>query len=94
MEQSEKDAGTIAALMIRFKEYRLPRMLRLAEHVRAGERIGDSDLEFLKRVYQDARTNQPLYARHPEYNELLSHSLALYEEIVSRGLENEKAAKS
>ena len=29
MEQSEKDAGTIAALMIRFKETRLPRAQRL-----------------------------------------------------------------
>jgi hypothetical protein len=91
MDHSSKDAGTIAALMKRFSEYRLPRMLRLLEHVRAGERIGDSDLEFLKRVYEDSRSNQLLYARNPEYSDLISRALSLYEEIIERSLENEKA---
>lgn len=91
MDKSSQDAGTIAALMKRFNDYRLPRMLRLLEHVRAGKRIGDSDLEFLKRVYEDGRANQPLYARHPEYSELINRAMTLYEEIIERSLENEKA---
>ena len=87
----DKDAGTIAALMIRFKEYRLPRAMRMLDRVNAGEILMDNDIAFLKRVFNDARANQQLVKRNPEYNELVLRSLALYEEIVEKATENEKA---
>ena len=90
MDQSEKDAGTIAALMIRFKEYRLPRAQRMMEKVNGGEKLSDSDIQFLKRVYEDGRNSQPLVKRHPEYNDLISRFIGLYTEIIAKGLENEK----
>lgn len=90
MEQSEKDAGTIAALMIRFKEIRLPRAQRLLEKVNGGEKLSDSDIGFLKRVYQDTRADQSLIKRHPEYHDLVAGFIDLYTEIITRGLENEK----
>ncbi len=90
MDQSEKDAGTIAALMIRFKEYRLPRAQRMMEKVNGGETLSDSDIQFLKRVYEDGRNSQPLVKRHPEYNDLISRFIGLYTEIIAKGLENEK----
>jgi len=91
MEQSKEDAGTIAALMIRFKEYRLPRAQRMLEKVNDGEKLSDSDIQFLKRVYNDGRNTQPLVKRHPEYNELITRYIGLYTEIIAKGLENEKA---
>ena len=87
----DKDTGTIAALMIRFKEYRLPRAMRMLDRVNAGETLMDNDIAFLKRVFNDARANQQLVKRNPEYNELVSRALALYEEIVDKAMENEKA---
>ena len=91
MEQSEKDAGTIAALMIRFKETRLPRAQRLLEKVNGGEKLSDSDIGFLKRVYQDTRAYQSLIKRHPEYHDLVAGFIDLYTEIITRGLENEQS---
>ena len=91
MEQSEKDAGTIAALMIRFKEIRLPRAQRLMEKVNGGEKLSDSDIGFLKRVYQDTRADQSLIKRHPEYHDLVVGFIDLYTEIITRGLENEQS---
>jgi len=91
MEQSNIDAGTIAALMIRFKEYRLPRAQRMLEKVNGGEKLSDSDIQFLKRVYNDGRNTQPLVKRHPEYNDLIARYISLYTEIINKGLENEKA---
>lgn len=91
MEQSEKDAGTIAALMIRFKKTRLPRAQRLLEKVNGGEKLSDGDIGFLKRVYEDNRNNQSLFNRHPEYAGLVTGFMGLYTEIITRGLENEKA---
>jgi hypothetical protein len=43
MDQSEEDAGTIAALMLRMTEYRLPRAERMLERVKSGEKLSDSD---------------------------------------------------
>ena len=91
MEQSKEDAGTIAALMIRFKEYRLPRAQRMLEKVNRGEKLSDNDIQFLKRVYNDGRNTQPLVKRHPEYNDLIARYISLYTEIINKGLENEKA---
>ncbi len=91
MKQSKEDAGTIAALMIRFKEYRLPRAQRMLERVNSGEKLSDNDIQFLKRVYKDGRNTQSLVKRHPEYNELITRYISLYTEIINKGLENEKA---
>ena len=91
MDQSEKDAGTIAALMIRLKETRLPRAQRLLEKVNGGENLSDSDIQFLKRVYQDTRNYRSLVERHPEYNNLFAGFIDLYTEIITTGLENEQS---
>jgi len=91
MDQSTEDAGTIAALMLRMKDYRLPRAKRLLELVRAGNTLSDEDIQFLQRVYDDSRSSQPLVQRHPEYQELIVKALDLYTEIITKGLENEKA---
>jgi len=90
MDQTQKDAGTIAALMIRMKETRLPMAKRLLEKVNGGEKLSDSDIQFLKRVYEDSRNSQSLVKRNPEYDGLISRALDLYAEIITKGLENEK----
>ena len=90
----DNDAGTIAALMIRFKQYRLPRAMRMLDRVNAGETLMDNDIAFLKRVFNDARANQQLVKRNPDYSELVSRALSLYEEIIEKATENEKAKKS
>ena len=91
MDQTEKDAGTIYALMLRFRETRLPRAKRLLEKVNGGEILSDGDIRFLKRVYEDSRSQQSLVKRNPEYQGLITRFIDLYTEIVARGLENEKA---
>ena len=92
MDQSTEDAGTIAALMIRFREYRLPRAQRMLERVSAGETLSESDIAFLKRIMADDENGQRLLKRHPEYHSLVSKFIDLYSEITARALENEKNA--
>ncbi len=92
MDKKDQDAGTIAALMIRFKEYRLPRAKRLLEKVNGGAILSEDDIQFLKRVYTDGRNTQSLVKRHPEYRDLISRAIDLYTEIISKGLENEKSS--
>ena len=90
MDQSSKDAGTIAALMKRFQTYRLPRMQRMHEKVQSGELLSDQDIAFLKRVQADSKNNYELVKRNPSYESLVSKALGLYTDIIQQGLENEK----
>ena len=90
MDQASEDRGTIAALMIRFRESRLPRAKRLLEKVNEGEKLSDTDIEFLHRVYRDSRNSSALVKRNPEYSKLIAHALELYTEIITKGLENER----
>ena len=91
MDQSEKDQGTIAALMIRMEKTRLPRAKRLQVKVNAGDLLSNSDISFLKRVHNDYQANHALMLRNPEYSYLMSCFIDLYAEIIAIGLENEKA---
>jgi len=90
MDQSQKDAGTIAALMLRFTEFRLPRAKRLLKKVNGGEILSDTDIGFLKRVYEDSKQNQPLIQRNPKYQGLVTGFMDLYIEIITKSVENEK----
>jgi hypothetical protein len=90
MDQSSKDAGTIAALMKRFQTYRLPRMQRMHEKVQSGELLSDEDIAFLERVQADSKNNYELVKRNPSYESLVSKALGLYTDIIQQGLENEK----
>ena len=90
MKQPEKDAGTIAALMLRLKQTRLPRAKLLLDKVNGGDKLSDSDISFLKRVYEDSRGNHALVTRNPEYHNLITQFIDLYTEIITKGLENEK----
>ena len=76
---------------MRFRESRLPRAQRMLDRVNGGEKLSDSDIQFLKRVYKDGRNTQSLVKRHPEYNDLIARYISLYTEIINKGLENEKA---
>ncbi len=91
MKQSERDAGTIAALMIRLREYRLPRAQRMLEKANRGEILADEDLQFLERVFKDSRDIKPLVERNPKYLDLVSRMIGLYGEIIAKSLENEQS---
>lgn len=89
-DQSNSDAGTIAALMVRFREVRLPRTQGLLEKVNAGQKLDDGDIEFLKRVYNDSRNLHALVERNPDYLALITKYVDLYSEIVAKAVELEK----
>jgi len=91
MEQQQLDAGTLAVLMLRFKDYRLPRANRLLEKVNEGQKLSDYDIRWLKTVHADSMNIQDLVKRNPEYSELLTRAIDLCLEIISKGLENESA---
>jgi hypothetical protein len=77
--------------MIRMKDYRLPRAKRMLERVNNEEKLLDSDIAFLNRVFEDARDSESLIKRNPDYHNLVVRFMDLYTEIINKGVENEKS---
>jgi len=92
MQGSQKDAGTIQALLQRLNTQRLPRALALQDKVNRGERLDDGDVDFLKRVFEDAESARGLVGRHPELANLVTRLVSLYSDITQKALENEQKA--
>jgi hypothetical protein len=92
MSTTTDDQGTIVALLERFRLQRLPATLALKDKVDSGEKLGDSDLDFLAQVFDDLRDVTPILARHPELAELAGKISTLYKEITSKALANEQGS--
>ena len=90
MDEAERDAGTIQAVLERLQKFRLPRALDIKARVDAGEQLNTNDMQFLKRVLDDTTNVHELAARHPEYQALVARLAGLYTEITRKGLENEQ----
>ena len=89
MTDTSEDAGVIMALMERFNNQRLPRMLKLKKRVDQGDKLSDSDIAFLEEILKDSQHTAPLIEKHPEMQSMVSRAVSLYKEITDRALENE-----
>ena len=87
----QTDDATLQVLLERLVKFRLPRTLDIKQRVDAGERLSDSEIGFLSQALEDAQAAVKFVARHPEVHALGAQIAQLYDEIVRKALENERA---
>ena len=73
-------------------ETRYRRALEIKERVDKGERLTDLDVEFLEQVFKDGQENRQYAVKFPEYMDIISKIVHIYEDIMAKALENEKNA--
>ena len=90
MTSGQTDAATLQALLARLLEFRLPRLLAIKEHVDGGARLDDTQVAFLSDALEDANSGQQFVARNPEFHAVGAQIVQLYEDIVTKAVENEQ----
>lgn len=93
MSDQSDDAGTIQVLLERLVKFRLPRTLEIKQRIDSGERLSDSELEFLKSALKDAQDAERFVVRNPQFHTLGAKITQLYGEIINKALENEKGVR-
>jgi hypothetical protein len=92
MPGQHDDDATLQALLQRLVKFRLPRTLDIKRRVDAGERLADSEVDFLKQALDDAHDAAKYVVRNPELHAVGAQVAQLYEEIVRKAVENETRA--
>jgi hypothetical protein len=90
MQDPSNGTGTVQALLDRLNQFRLPRALDLKARVDAGEKLSESDVDFLHRVLEDSNQARALITAHPKFKPLVDQLASLYNHITTRALENEQ----
>ena len=90
MDKSTSEIGVITAVIERLVTQELPRLQAMEEKLDKGERLSDSELEFLEEVSTDGNEIFPMIDRHPEYQELTAKVLGLCTTIISKAADVEK----
>ena len=90
MHYSLEEKGVLEAVMERFEKQRLPRVLDIKEKVDQGGTLSEPDIDFLEEVFTDTKRYKQFVDNHPEFQELYTRVVHLYERLTDQALENEK----
>jgi len=90
MQHSEREVGTIHALLEAFVKQKLPRALEIKKRVDEGDVLNEVDIEFLERIFHEARENRGHVEQFPEYGDIVNLAVQVYHDITEKALENEK----
>ena len=89
----EKELGVAIALLERFSEQRYPIIVRMLEEVKGGALLNEGEVEFLEEVLTTCQQLSGTVQHLPDYLDVYNRAIALYHEVTTLALENEKKAR-
>ena len=90
LTREDAEEGTIAVLLDRAVNKRIPNVLAIKERLLKGGTLSDLEVTHLDEILTDGRKMQAMIDRHPQFKELGAKMTSLYAEITSMALENEQ----
>lgn len=90
MSNEDMESGVMKAVLDRFNQQRLPRLLELKERVDRGEKLNDLDIAHLEQAFSDANQIKSMVDKHPEFQSLVTQVIDLYKQVTEKALENER----
>lgn len=90
MNDPTQNIGVGIAILDRFTNFTLPRLLDLKQRVDEGARLEEWDIDFLREVLERAEDVHPFVTDDPVSQELYAKAIHLYHEITEQGLLNEQ----
>ncbi len=90
MNTKNDDIGIAQALLARFENQRLPRMVEIKKRLDDGIVLNEFEIEYISEAVHDARLILPYVDHHPEYEALVSKVIHYYKLITDEALDNEK----
>ena len=88
--KEKAEVGTIAVLLDRAVNKRIPNVLAIKERLRKGGTLSDLEIIHLDDILTDGRKMLAMVDRHPQFQELAAKMTSLYAEITRMALENER----
>ena len=90
LSKEDAEEGTIAVLLKRAVEKRIPNVLAIKERLEKGGTLSNLEITHLEEILSNSRKMQEMVGRHPEYQELAAKMINLYAEITRMAVENEE----
>jgi hypothetical protein len=89
MTKQEKETGVEQALLAKLEQQVLPKTLGIQRRVDAGEKLTDSDIDFLDSVLKGLSRDKAKVENDPKWNTLYTRLIGLYNQITRKALDNE-----
>jgi hypothetical protein len=90
LSKEDAEEGTIAVLLKRAVEKRIPNILAIKERLEKGGTLSNLEITHLEEILANSKKMQEMVERHPEFQELAAKMINLYVEITRMAVENEE----
>ena len=93
MNKQDSNSAIEQVLLERFVHDHLPRVQEIESRVDAGEKLDSYDIQYLEKLFTDAKESRPYFINDKSYENLAGKIAELYHHITETALANERAHK-
>ena len=92
MEPISTQDGVTVAVLKKFEDQVLSKIIAIKDRVEQGGKISEQEADFLNKLLIRLAEEKAGVDNHPEWQSFYGRLLAMCHEVIAKGLENEHAA--